>query len=466
MRLTLLALALATLLVASSAYPAKRERVHYPQPDMADGQAERAYYPYPEPARVQPALILGLQVAIAVLGNFRGDRLSQYVDCFERSIGYDSSTELPANITFPTFGRDKEVYVYFFISLVLYNFALCIYALKVHNIVEVYMFLVINLLAIGYAGVQGFLLIVFTVVFVVMSRFIYVEFGWKIYTRVGCNSDLRWYYRVYEVVMSGVKLLILFMLIFLLSQCILLLYVDENNINYEFWVVIFALVPFALAAFPLTRFIVRREHILGSIGLIVTDIAVIAYNAYKIFRYATRSCPLCQEQVSDVEDEVRYIEAQLSTNSSSSTVREIVDRIEQFEHLVLLGVVNLVIAVLVLLVFLYLLKQYRKGLKEYFVSQSSGKGGLCSCCSSRQGAYDIADGGRRPRGVFLNLRKVAHDWSEGRKPSVTRSSNLVPEFGMAEPDFRDAPPTTGDVGSSLSNRSRAAPVRKVTIQED
>ena len=29
------------------------------------------------------------------------------------------------------------------------------------------------------------------------------------------------------------------------------------------------------------------------------------------------------------------------------------------------GVVNLVIAVLVLLVFLYLLKQYRKGLKEY-----------------------------------------------------------------------------------------------------
>ena len=100
------------------------------------------------------------------------------------------------------------------------------------------------------------------------------------------------------------------------------------------------------------------------------------------------------------------------------------------------------------------------------VSQSSGKGGLCSCCSSRQGAYDIADGGRRPRGVFLNLRKVAHDWSEGRKPSVTRSSNLVPEFGMAEPDFRDAPPTTGDVGSSLSNRSRAAPVRKVTIQED
>ena len=53
MRLTLLALALATLLVASSAYPAKRERAHYPQPDMADGQAERAYYPYPEPARVQ-----------------------------------------------------------------------------------------------------------------------------------------------------------------------------------------------------------------------------------------------------------------------------------------------------------------------------------------------------------------------------------------------------------------------------
>ncbi|CAI8006751.1 hypothetical protein GBAR_LOCUS4884 [Geodia barretti] len=58
MRLTLLALALATLLVASSAYPTKRERAYYPQPDMADGQAERAYYPYPEPARVQhPSIV-------------------------------------------------------------------------------------------------------------------------------------------------------------------------------------------------------------------------------------------------------------------------------------------------------------------------------------------------------------------------------------------------------------------------
>ena len=56
-----------------------------------------------------------------------------------------------------------------------------------------------------------------------------------------------------------------------------------------------------------------------------------------INRYATRSCPLCKEQVSELEEEVRYIEAQLTTNSSSSTVREIVDRIEQFEHLVLLG---------------------------------------------------------------------------------------------------------------------------------
>jgi hypothetical protein len=356
------------------------------------------------------------------------------------------------------------------------------------------MFLIINLLAIGYAGVQvfqfrgfgddcdlittvgylalanGFLLIAFTVVFVVMSRFIYVEFGWKIYTRVGCNSDLRRYYRVYEVFMSGVKLLILFMLIFLLSQCILLLYVDENNINYEFWVVIFVLVPFALAAFPLTRFIVRREHIIGSVGLIVTDIAVIAYNSYKIFRYATRSCPLCKEQVSELEEEVRNIEAQLTTNSSSSTVREIVDRIEQFEHLVLIGVINLVIAVLVLLAFLYFLKQYRKGLKEYFVSQRSEKGGVCSCCT-RRGAYDvgddIADGGRQPRGVFLNLRKVAHEWSEGRRPSPTRSSNLVPEFGRAEPDFRDAPPTTGDVGSLSLKRNRSGgPVREVTIQED
>ena len=46
-------------------------------------------------------LVVGLQVAIAVLGNFRSGRLEEYVNCFEESIGYGSGNELPANITFP-----------------------------------------------------------------------------------------------------------------------------------------------------------------------------------------------------------------------------------------------------------------------------------------------------------------------------------------------------------------------------
>ena len=45
-------------------------------------------------------LVVGLQVAIAVLGNFRSGRLEKYVGCFEDSIGYGNGT-LPSNITFP-----------------------------------------------------------------------------------------------------------------------------------------------------------------------------------------------------------------------------------------------------------------------------------------------------------------------------------------------------------------------------
>ena len=47
------------------------------------------------------ALVVGFQVAIAVLGNFRRGRLEEYVACFEESIGYDNGSELPANLTFP-----------------------------------------------------------------------------------------------------------------------------------------------------------------------------------------------------------------------------------------------------------------------------------------------------------------------------------------------------------------------------
>ena len=52
-------------------------------------------------------------------------------------------------------------------------------------------------------------------------------------------------------------------------------------------------------------------------------------------RYATRSCPLCEEQVNELREEVRTIQDQL--NADNETVAEIIDRIEQFEHLVLLG---------------------------------------------------------------------------------------------------------------------------------
>ena len=52
--------------------------------------------------------------------------------------------------------------------------------------------------------------------------------------------------------------------------------------------------------------------------------------------YATRTCPLCKEQVEDIEEEVRLLEEALSSNGSSR-VRDIVDRVEEFGNLVLIG---------------------------------------------------------------------------------------------------------------------------------
>ena len=48
-------------------------------------------------------MVTGIQIAIAVLGEFRGDRLQQYVGCLEASLRAIMTPDNDVNATPPTF---------------------------------------------------------------------------------------------------------------------------------------------------------------------------------------------------------------------------------------------------------------------------------------------------------------------------------------------------------------------------
>ena len=81
-------------------------------------------------------------------------------------------------------------------------------------------------------------MIVCTLIFILLSFQIYAEFGWKVYKFVNCNPALRckqvcmreWvyiiilfsvidYYRVYEIFLSLVKMVIIFTVSFISLLC-------------------------------------------------------------------------------------------------------------------------------------------------------------------------------------------------------------------------------------------------------
>eukprot|EP00731_Ephydatia_muelleri_P031753 Em0023g260a len=207
-------------------------------------------------AFIQVFLISGLQIAIAVLGKFRTTTgLSEYDSCLNTDVQKAIKCAVEANqtVSIPSFGRDKEIYIYLFLFLTVYNFCLCFYALKTQNYIELIAFGIINLVTMGYAALQvwqfrgyggscplitniGYMALtsvmvffVFTVVFTTLSVFLFFEFGWKVYKSVGCNSELIGCYEAYKVFVSAVKILILFTVVFSIAQVVLLLSTSDSE---------------------------------------------------------------------------------------------------------------------------------------------------------------------------------------------------------------------------------------------
>ncbi|KAL5457106.1 hypothetical protein EMCRGX_G034345 [Ephydatia muelleri] len=344
-------------------------------------------------AFIQVFLISGLQIAIAVLGKFRTTTgLSEYNSCLNTDVQKAIKCAVEANqtVSIPSFGRDKEIYIYLFLFL----------TLNAQNYIELIAFGIINLLTMGYAALQvwqfrgyggtcplitniGYMaltsvmvLFVFTVVFTTLSVFLFFEFGWKVYKSVGCNSNLIDCYRIYHVFLSAVKILILFTVVFSIAQVVLLL----STSDYEFGLTIVLAVA-AILSYWVINVIIRREWLPGYFLLLFLGaILVPAYYMFKIQRFATRQCPTCIRRDVELKMEKERIINLLNnlTDLSDPNCMNITmlnetmfpdDRSLELQNLVIVALVNLVTSLVVLLVFVIVWKQRGKGLKKLFKNE-------------------------------------------------------------------------------------------------
>jgi hypothetical protein len=98
-------------------------------------------------ALAQAVIILALQIAIAIIGDFENENLAKYQHCVNQS-DFNMS-----NMTI-TFGKDKQIYGFIFSFLIAYNFFLCVYAILAQKIIEIVAFVAINLLTSIFSAFQ------------------------------------------------------------------------------------------------------------------------------------------------------------------------------------------------------------------------------------------------------------------------------------------------------------------------
>ncbi|KAL5475180.1 hypothetical protein EMCRGX_G027247 [Ephydatia muelleri] len=259
-------------------------------------------------------LVLGLiavvtmQVLIIVNGG-HGGRLMELKPCLSDSLqmAIDCSEKANwSNMTIPSFGKDKPVYVGFIIALTVYNAMLCFYAVAV--------------------------LFVFTAVFVPLALYMYRDIGWKVYKDVNCNHQMRSECPVQQCVDGGI-------VVFSVAQLTLLLTPD----NYEFELTIILVVVA----------VIHNNSFAGYLVIACTGLLLFCYYAFKVIRFATQSCPICFKLKNSLNAEYKSLQFLLETctKTSNATLNSESDRSIQFQNLVIFASVNFITTIIVFVIY-------------------------------------------------------------------------------------------------------------------
>ncbi|KAJ3184699.1 hypothetical protein HDU87_004103 [Geranomyces variabilis] len=120
---------------------------------------------------------------------------------------------------------------------------------------------------------------VFSVVFALCAYKIYLEFGWKMYKKIGADPTMRDMYRTYQIFLTFLKLDLFFALGFGVQFLVLVIQPSDP----EFGITIAAL-PVMLAVFALAAYALKREDVWMMRAFCVGLLAAMAYFMFKLVR--------------------------------------------------------------------------------------------------------------------------------------------------------------------------------------
>eukprot|EP00732_Lithocolla_globosa_P006094 Lithocolla_globosa_v1_NODE_6815_length_1031_cov_4.356557.p1 type:complete len:329 gc:universal NODE_6815_length_1031_cov_4.356557:993-7(-) len=207
------------------------------------------------------------------------------------------------DISTDTYAKSQVVYLTVFIFSLIFQFGVLLNAIWEKNSIQVFahcifngcMFLysIIQYLALVDAPIDDFdpadisgiwfsvigLLAAYSLLFCVIASQLYLEFGWKIYKKIGADPNMRSMYRSYQIFVMLLKFDYFFFLVFVIQFITLVLQTDDP----EFYIT-FVLVVLALAAMFMVVYALKNENValvLFWTGLLLSSIG---YYIFKIFR--------------------------------------------------------------------------------------------------------------------------------------------------------------------------------------
>ncbi|KNE58551.1 hypothetical protein AMAG_04117 [Allomyces macrogynus ATCC 38327] len=196
--------------------------------------------------------------------------------------------------------RGVPVYMLIFVASQVWNMYLSWDAILKQNTIQLIAFVAFNVCTFAYSLFQfrqvtrqeitnGPLLIVipvvlgvFTIIFAALAYKLYLEFGWKIYKKIGADPNMKNMFRLYQVFLTLLKVDVFFMMAFSVQYLVLVLRAED----YEFGVTI-AAVPLTLFTILVAVYGLRRESKKLMVVFLISLLVGIVYFVFKIVRIWT-----------------------------------------------------------------------------------------------------------------------------------------------------------------------------------
>lgn len=198
--------------------------------------------------------------------------------------------------------------------------------------------------AVDYLAIASCIVLgICTIIFAFFSYRLYMEFGWRIYKKIGADPRIRSMYRTYQIFRMILKVDLPMVIVFLIQHCAVLLSTNDA----EFIVSIIA-IPVILVIIAVAYFAAKKESSPLFIIFLLVVVGSLAYFGFKFYRFVTKSCPSCIAEI---------------TNGTQKS----------FIFLSMFSAINFIILLFTLIISLFVFANFGKDLKDYLDTADSGR---------------------------------------------------------------------------------------------